>query len=292
MPHGHAREHADFPARRQGDDNAGCGREPRPPMTLPAPDPAFHWSVEPWGHALRCRPLAAIAQHAFTTRQLRLRDPEHQQLAWTQATASVGAGVDQLMRIKQVHGRRVRVIRRGEVGPMDVQERPESDAIVSNHGDLVLVVQTADCVPILVADRATGAAAAVHAGWRGTAARVAAAAVDALAAEFGAKPGDLMVAIGPSIGPCCYEVGADLIDAFRDGGATAEELARWFTPAASGKTRLDLWTATVDQLRGAGVHESRIHLAGLCTQTYAEIFESYRVDGAAAGRMAALIRVP
>jgi YfiH family protein len=262
------------------------------PMNLPVPDPAFHWSAEAWGHALRCRRLQSIAQHAFTTRQLPLRAPEHQQVAWMQAAASVNAGVEQVMRVRQVHGRTVRVLRRGETSPRDVQERPDADALVSNQRDHVLAVQTADCVPVLMADPKTGVAAAVHAGWRGTCARIAPAAVAALSREFGTKPADLMVAVGPCIGPCCYEVGLEVEQAFREEGATDDEIGRWFTRSGNGERRLDLWTATVDQLRGAGVLASSLHVAGLCTQTHADVFDSYRVAGAAAGRMAALIRVP
>src|SRR5687767_5228180 len=99
-------------------------------MTRPEPDPAFHWTVEPWGHALRCRPLERVAQHAFTTKQLQLRaqTPEAQAAAWTQAAASVGAGLEQLMRIKQVHGTTVRVLKKGHTGPADLARRPEADA--------------------------------------------------------------------------------------------------------------------------------------------------------------------
>jgi YfiH family protein len=261
-------------------------------MTLPTPDAAFHWSAEPWGHALRCRPLDAIAQHAFTTRQLKLRAPDEQTLAWTQAVASVGAGLEQLMRIKQVHGRSVRVLRRGEVGPQHLAECPAADAVVSNEPDLVLAVQTADCVPILIADRDTGVVAAIHAGWRGTNSNITGATVELLAREFGAKPSQLIAAIGPSIGPCCYTVGVEVVDAFRAAGATEAAIAHWFSRPEAGPLRLDLWEVNRDQLRDAGVKEEHIHLARLCTQTHLDTFDSFRAEGDRAGRMAALIKVP
>jgi YfiH family protein len=258
-------------------------------MTLPTPDPAFHWTTEAWGHALRCTPLAAVAQHAFTTRQLQLRS---QPQAWTQATASVGAGLEQLMRVKQVHGATVRVLRKGETAPQDVGEKPEADALIANAPGLVLSVQVADCVPILMADRKTGAVAAVHAGWRGTCAGVARTAVDAMAQEFGTNPADLTAALGPSIGACCYTVGLSVLEAFELAGATPEAIARWFAHTESGSLRLDLWLVNRDQLLAAGVREDRIHLSRLCTATHREIFDSYRVDGEQAGRMAGLIAVP
>ncbi len=294
-------------------------------MTLPTPDPAFRWSAEPWGHALRCRPLERLAQHLFTTKQLKLRPsafreprgrpeltrattgsgrPEAlgwpvldgrgpaSQLAWAQATSSLGAGLEQLRRVKQVHGRAVRVLRKGDTAAIVADEPPEADALVSNEPGLVLAVQVADCVPVLLADRDSGAAGAVHAGWRGTCARVAEVAVETMMRELGTNPQNLTVAIGPGIGACCYEVGAEVLEAFRVGGATEDQLARWFHRTAHGSLGLDLASANRDQIHAAGVPEDHIFLAGLCTQTDSDVFDSFRAAGARAGRMAGIIRVP
>ena len=139
-------------------------------MTLPRPDAAFHWTREPWGDALRCRGSSAAAQHLFTSRQLALPDDA----AWRAALASVGSTPDRLMRVKQVHGNVVRIAEaRGDARSDAQRERPDGDAIVSNEPGLALAVMVADCVPILLCDPARGAAAAIHAGWRGTCARVA-----------------------------------------------------------------------------------------------------------------------
>jgi YfiH family protein len=170
--------------------------------------------------------------------------------------------------------------------------RPEADAVISDVADAVLAVQVADCVPMLMADDRLGVAGAVHAGWRGTCAGIAAAAVGALAREFGSRAGDLQVAVGPSIGACCYEVGGEVLDAFRSAGAGDRDLARWFTRTSTGSLRLDLWTANCDQLVAAGVPREHVHLSRLCTRTHAEVFDSYRAHGAGAGRMVAAIRVP
>ena len=121
-------------------------------MTLPQPDAAFHWSREAWGVALRCRPLETATQHLFTSKQLALPDAD----SWRAALASVGASPDRLMRVKQVHGNTVRVLRRGEVPEGAAAMRPDGDAIVSNHPGLVLAVMVADCVPILIVDRVHG----------------------------------------------------------------------------------------------------------------------------------------
>ena len=257
---------------------------------LPVPDPAFRWSEETWGAALRCPALERVAQHLFTTRQLRLRGGTDAERRWEEAAQALGAEATHLIRVKQVHGRVVRTVRGSmEVGA-EAGARPEADAIVSDVAGLVLAVQAADCVPLLLADSRTGAVAAVHAGWRGSAQQLSRAAIDALAREFGTKPADLIAAVGPSIGPCCYVVGAELIDAFRQTGATDDELARWFVRGSDGTLRLDLWTATHEQLVAAGLDAGHIHLCRLCTKTHAGIFDSYRADGPNAGRLAALIR--
>jgi polyphenol oxidase len=262
-------------------------------MTLPPLDPAFHWTAEAWGHALRCKALATVAQHAFTTKQLQLRGgPGPLPVTWTQAVASVGGGLEQLMRVRQVHGAGVRVLKKNETGPRDIDDRPEADAMISNAPGLVLSVEVADCLPVLLADPNTGAVAAVHAGWRGTCVGVARAAVEAMTREFQTSPSDLIAAIGPGIGPCCYTVGSRVLDAFREGGATNDEISRWFLGDGSEAPQLDLWAANHDQLLRAGLRGDHVHLSGLCTQTYHEWFESYRVDGERAGRMAALIATP
>jgi len=273
-------------------------------MSLPTPDPAFHWSVEPWGHALRCRPLESIAQHLFTTRQLPLRaDP----LTWTQAAASLGSTPDQVIRVKQVHGHSVRVLVGEGTTTRDcmwdysgdsenlwrpvIEEAPKADAIVSNQAGLVLAVQVADCVPILLADKNSGAAGAVHAGWRGTKEGIVDDVVDVMSHEFGTVPQDLIVAIGPSIGACCYEVGEEVFEAFRTSRAIDRHFAQWFSRTDTGSLRLDLWAATRDQLEFSGVPRNQIHAANLCTQTHSDIFDSFRAAGKNAGRMAAMIRV-
>lgn len=256
-------------------------------MTLPQPDGSFHWTSEVWGAALRCHGIGRAAQHLFTSKQLALPDDS----AWRAALESVGSTTDRLMRVKQVHGNTVRILKRGAVVSDAGRQRPDGDAIVSNEPGLALSVMVADCVPILVCDPGRGAAAAIHAGWRGTCARVAQTAVETMRREFGSGSADLIAAVGPSAGPDDYEVGESLVDAFLDAGHHREDVDRWFIRTGA-RPHLDLWSANRDQLAAAGILLGNIHVCGLSTVSHPDIFDSYRVAGDRAGRMAAIIVVP
>jgi YfiH family protein len=246
---------------------------------------AFAWVQEPWGLSVRCRPLDAVARHFFTTRVLRLRGEEEPD-GWARVAASIGLEPRAIARVRQVHGSDVIFVRREQPVPPPV----DADGLVTDDPGKAVAVVAADCVPLLIADPETGAVAAVHAGWRGTAAAAAASAVSALRSRFGSSPARLVAAIGPSIGPCCYVVGEELIEAFRCAGHQDGWLDVWFTRAADGRLRLDLWRATLDQLTAEGLASDRVHVAGLCTMHHRDRFYSYRGDGPRTGRMAAVIR--
>jgi hypothetical protein len=257
-------------------------------MTLPAIPDSFFWTDERWGPALRCRALDAIAPHLFTTRKLQLSSEDD----WRLVAQALGAR--HVVTLTQVHGANVVTIRRGSDIPLG---RPEADVLISNDPDAALAVRAADCVPLLLADRRTGAVGAVHAGWRGTAAGAATAAVHALSRECDAQPPDLVAAIGPSIGACCYEVGSELVDAFAAAGHPRHLIDRWFIapPPPRGSReraplRLDVVGANRDQLVLAGVAEENIHIAGLCTAMHLDLLTSFRAEKDKAGRIAGVIR--
>jgi YfiH family protein len=275
---------------------------------LPAPSGDFEWRQAPWGDVLVCSALEQLASHFFTGRQLQLRGgssstptrKEHalgapsQTLAdWGRVAGALGLMPDRLWRMRQVHGCDVftvpadgdRAAEAAQVPP------PQVDALITNRSDVALAVQVADCVPLLLADPRTGAVAATHAGWRGTAANVAAATVARLLREFDARPADLVAAIGPSIGPSCFQVGPDVRDAFLQAsdGETVRPGA-WFVPDVGDRFRLDLWRANQDQLVDAGLRPERVHVARLCTVTHIEHFFSYRREQQATGRMVGVIR--
>ena len=153
---------------------------------------------------------------------------------WTAVAGSLGVSVERLLLIKQVHGVQAAVVRRGWQPPWT---RPQADIIVTDDPSVAIGVRVADCAPVLLFDPRLGVAAAIHAGWRGTAAGASAAAVQTLQREFGSRAADLIAAIGPCLGACCGEVGPDVVEAFRAGeldrlnrernGASDEARAEW-----------------------------------------------------------------
>jgi YfiH family protein len=276
------------------DDNARRAGSAAATSAPPPPNPAFHWTHESWGAALRARPLEPHAKHLFTSSQLRLpanATGEDRERAWHAVTASLDTPRQTLLRVRQVHGRVVRVVRREDPASADSTRLPDGDAIVSNVAGTTLAVVVADCVPILMVDSQTGAAAAVHAGWRGTCAGVARAAVDAMRDTFRTEPENLWAALGPSIGPADYQVGESVLEEFRQAGH-GDATERWFTRGTADGLRLDLWRANIDQLVSAGLTPERILAAGLSTAAHRGWLESYRRDGAAAGRLVGAIVVP
>ncbi len=172
----------------------------------------------------------------------------------------------------QVHGTTVR--RADAPG-----EYPLADALISSKQGLFLCISVADCVPVLLFDPLGNAVAAVHAGWRGTASAIAAAAVRAMHAEFGTLPAGLMASIGPSASECCYSVGAEV----------ASRFPPEFVREEGGKSFVDLKGANRSQLLDAGLRPGNVELSPYCTIGDSLLFHSYRRDGAKSGRMMGVI---
>ena len=177
--------------------------------------------------------------------------------------SDVGASFAQLATLKQIHSSTC-VAAEGRAGILG-----EGDALLEDQPGSVVAVKTADCIPILLVDERRRAVSAVHAGWRGTAKRIAAHAIAAMTRRFGTRAEDLHAAIGPGIGRCCYEVGPEVAVHF--GG--------------QGRQRIDLPAANRAQLEQAGVTPERVYASNLCTMCRVGEFYSFRRDPETAGRM-------
>ena len=159
----------------------------------------------------------------------------------------------------------------------------EGDALVSDRPGLLVVIRTADCLPILMADLRLQVVAAVHAGWRGTVAGIGPKTIEFLRKRYGTRPENLAIAVGPGIGACCFEVGSEVGRLF---GTIFPE-----RNILGGQTRIDLVEANLRQLRQIGIAENQIDTSALCTRCGSGLFHSYRRDREASGRMVSAIGV-
>jgi YfiH family protein len=195
--------------------------------------------------------------HAFPTRSLDFKPGEGRAAAVLALARAAGFDAARLSQVSQVHGARV------VVAPVDSRE--EADALVALRGGDVVGVRVADCVPVLVGDEASGAAAAIHAGWRGVVGGVIAATLAALGARRAVTLSAASAAIGPCIGACCFEVGSEV----------AEKVG-FVDRRAGGKAYVDLRRAVRAQLVAAGIDDARIEDVPGCTRCDAERLFSFR----------------
>ena len=217
--------------------------------------------------------------------------------------SALGAPDLKLVSLKQIHSD---VIHLFDTAPT---EPCQGDASVTNRLALLLGVQTADCVPILLVDPKKHAVAAVHAGWRGTLARIVVKAIGQMQMQFKSNPADILAAIGPSIGGCCYEVGTEVATQFLSQFAEAPQ---WFAEFRTGdepnpiqwlnmmppghqpppkNVLLDLRKANRAQLLGVGLRSSNIFVNDLCTACHRDLLFSYRKEGPQSGRLLSVIGI-
>ena len=202
------------------------------------------------------------------------------QMNRAQFLAALGAPGWPIIKLQQVHS--------GTVLDIDdtsaASEPVEGDAVITSIPGIMLGILTADCVPILIADADGRAVGAAHAGWRGTAARIAETAVLRLIEKFQIEPQKLTAAIGPHIGPCCYEIGEEVASEISDDSAILRR-PEWSKP------HLDLAGANRRQLLRAGIPEAQIEVSSLCTKCREDLFHSYRRDGKRMGHMLSVIGI-
>jgi len=205
---------------------------------------------------------------------------------------ALGIALANLTTARQIHEAHVKIVSeelRGK-GSTDYQGAIDgTDAMVTNVPGICLMVLSADCVPILMWDPAKKVIGVVHAGWKGTLHLIARKTVKVFQKDFDSSPHDIRAGIGPSIGPCCFEVGSEVISQVKDRlGIGKKHIAR---KPADKKGYFDLWSANQEQLVQAGIPENNIEVARTCTCDHADVFFSHRCEGGRTGRFGAGILI-
>jgi len=235
-------------------------------------------------HAFTTR-LGGVSSGRYATANLGLSvgdDPAAVLENRARAAALVGLTLDRLAYVRQVHG--TAAVRVDSVDQLrSGTPLGEADILLTREPGVALFVQAADCAPVLVYDRKQRAIAAAHAGWRGIAAGIGGAIVAALARAYGSDPRDLLIAIGPAIGPCCYAVGEDVASALARAAHPTVCLPR------NGHHHAHLAAALLHQLSAAGVPAAQLSVAPLCTACRRDLCYSHRATGGATGRAGALL---
>lgn len=186
---------------------------------------------------------------------------------------------------QQVHGTDVAVVTRHDRGRGAKNQKdgiPHTDALVTNHHDVALMILVADCAAVLFHDPVNRAIGIAHGSWRGTVGGIGVKTVRTMVQTFGTHPQNLRAAISPSIGPCCYEVGDDVLSAFQPASPDAWE--HFVVRQDNGSLHLNLWEAIRRQLMESGIPEDRIEIAAYCTACRTDLFYSHRREEGQTGR--------
>ena len=228
------------------------------------------------------------------------------------SAVSEGKDILGLVTLRQIHSSLIRRVQAKDVHGYEMPAALKGDGLMTDEPGVLLGIQTADCIPVLLADRKQRAVAAFHAGWRGTLARIVENGVGRMRLEFGSRPEDLIASIGPGIGQCCYAVGEEVQQEFESQFAYAAELFRevydsdqvrnkypmlFLTARAPGHSaigpgiHLDLAEANRRQLLAAGVKEAAIFMTGQCTGCHTDRFFSHRIERGFTGRMMSVIGI-
>ncbi len=209
-------------------------------------------------------------------------DPESVRENYRLVGEDLGLRLEHTVLAKQTHTDTIRIVTKEDVGKGLFRESDieDTDGLMTNLSEIPLVVFSADCVPLLFLDPKKKVIAAIHAGWRGTVKGIGKKAVDLMQERFSCDPKDILVAIGPSIGPCCFTFDE------KDAGVFPKECCR---ATDNGKVLVDIWEINRRQLIEKGIQSEHITLAEICTVCHADRFYSYRTHKANTGRQGAVI---
>jgi len=253
------------------------------------PDPA--WAGAAHGFSTRLGGVSPAPWDSLNLGASRGDDPANVRENFFRFCAAVGTNPSALVKNHQVHSDIVRPVTRAGCLPDPAQAGTfQADGLITGQPGVCLTVFSGDCIPILLYDPAGRCIAAAHAGWRGTASGIAARAVESMVRDYGCRPEHILAAIGPGIGPCCFETHADVPDGLRAGlGEDAEAFIRPLP--REGKFSVDLKGANAKWLERAGLLQEHIAVCPACTACSLDVFWSHRVQGAARGSMAAMIQL-
>lgn len=287
--------------------------------------PSAKWRLRPAGR-LRILEAPAFARlgwlvHGFSTRSGGASEDGALNLGFTEGDSrervlenrakflgAIGADKMRAVTLRQIHSD---IVHRADSSEAAAAEAPAADALIAREPGILLVVQTADCIPILLADTKRRAVAAIHSGWRGTHCRIAAKTLGRMQLEFGTRPEDVIAALGPGIGRCCYEVGSEVA---RDFDAQFPNAREWFEgpfdtlasgendpnwlpwltmrppghPPPPPRVHFDLIAANRAILAEAGIPARQISSSGFCTACRTDLFFSYRRERSTGRMMAAI----
>ena len=241
-------------------------------------------------HAFSTR-LGGVSQNEFSSLNLAFGrgDPDENVMEnYRRICAAAGFDADSMVSSAQVHKTVVRVVGKQNCGEGFAKPKPAGvDGLITDEPGVTLVTHHADCVPLYFADPVRKAVGLSHAGWRGTAARIGGETVRAMARAFGSRPENLVCVVGPSIGPCCFEVDEPVYKVF----AEMKDLAprEWTREDGGGKYHIDLWEANRRILISAGVQAANISVSGLCTQCHSDLLFSHRASRGKRGGLAAFL---
>jgi len=213
-------------------------------------------------------------------------DPEHVLSNRKLLSSALGFKLEGLTVAKQVHGNKVALVTdkmRGKGSIDHSSALDDTDAMITNTPGIMLMIQVADCVPLLFFDAKRKVIAVAHAGWRGTVLSIAKHTVESMVKRFRSDPRDIYVGIGPSIGPCCYEVGHEVIKEVEKNLKNAKDLIK----VKYGSAYFDLWEANKRQLIDSGIPLSNIEVSGICTNCNSNTFFSSRAGKGVTGRFGA-----
>ncbi len=275
-----------------------------PPSTDPSTSlPGNHTDAPPLVQAANLLPFSALL-HGITTRRGGFSEGPYRSM---NLSFDVGDRREQVLRnyqrvsrlldfdlrslvaCRQVHHNAIARVDRSHLhrsGFLPETAIPDTDGLVTNVPGITLMARYADCVPLLFFNPEGRAVAVAHAGWKGTLARIGPAMVDLMAAHYRCRPGRTLVMIGPSIGPCCYQVSSSMADRAARELPPAEQR---FVVSPDGRIAFDLWEANRRQLIAAGIEERHIVAAEQCTSCNTDLFFSYRKEAQLTGRFAAFI---